>query len=134
MAELAFKFPVPASLKMTHGLLELKCFATLILTCVIHCEAFLIKVINKVFDFHWVLRFIATVSSAAQNIQVVIDFFGKKIKVNLIKLVHMFIASSAISTIIGARSTKDHLTILILALYSLDSDLVACKAFKGVKK
>jgi hypothetical protein len=78
MAELAFKFLVFAFLIMTHGLLELKCFPTLIWTCVIHSEAFLIQVINKVFDFHWMVGFIAPVSSAAQNKQVVIDFFGKK--------------------------------------------------------
>lgn len=134
MAELAFKFLVFAFFIMTHGLLELKCFPTLIWTCVTHSEAFLIQVINKVFDFHWMLGFIAPVSSAAQYKQVVIDFFGKKSKTTRFITRSSKIAISAMTSIIRTRSTKDLHALLYFALYRQDSDLVACFAFEDVKK
>ena len=57
---------------MLHRPTVIKFVSTLIWAFVLYIFAFFIKMINEVFDFHWVIRFIAVISSAALDLEVFI--------------------------------------------------------------
>ena len=58
---------------MISGLFVIKLFATIQRACVLHSEAFFIKVSNEVFDCHCLARFFAPISSTALDLEVFID-------------------------------------------------------------
>ena len=77
MAELANIFPLFAFPIMADGLLVMKCFPAFIWAFIIYSGAFLIQMINEVFDFHCMAGLIAPISSTPQNTQIFIDLSGQ---------------------------------------------------------